>query len=158
MIFPGAPPTYPNRSPSAAGGLFFLIALLARGGLAEWLNRHPAAAGLPWRILHLALRHARTSGDDPLAIRLPALPSTFPGGLAWRRLLDTHRSGRRLTGLPLRALIVRPGLVSLTETHIDVFFRAKDADIRIRRAGLDLDPGWVPWLRRVVSFHFNRED
>jgi hypothetical protein len=26
--------------------------------------------------------------------------------------------------------------------------------LEIRLAGLDLDPGWVPWLGRVVSFHY----
>jgi hypothetical protein len=28
------------------------------------------------------------------------------------------------------------------------------ADLRLRRAGLDSDPGWVPWFGRIVSFHF----
>jgi hypothetical protein len=27
-------------------------------------------------------------------------------------------------------------------------------DIEVRRAGLDLDPGWVPWLGRVVTFGY----
>ena len=156
----GLPPAYPDRAPTMAGGLFFLLPLLARGGLVEWLVHHPAAAaaGLPWRILHLALRHARTPDNDPLAARLPVPAPTLRAGFAWRRLLEAQRTSRRLTRVPLCALIARPALVSLTGTHIDVFFRATEADVRIRRAGLDLDPGWVPWLRRVVSFHFNREE
>jgi hypothetical protein len=28
------------------------------------------------------------------------------------------------------------------------------ADLRIRRAGLDIDPGWIPWFARVVTFHY----
>ena len=28
-------------------------------------------------------------------------------------------------------------------------------DPRVRRAGLDRDPGWVPWLDRSVRFVFN---
>jgi hypothetical protein len=27
-------------------------------------------------------------------------------------------------------------------------------DIAVRRAGLDRDPGWVPWLARTVRFEF----
>jgi hypothetical protein len=48
----------------------------------------------------------------------------------------------------------RPGSFTLTPTHLDIFFQLDQADIRIRRAGLDLDPGWVPWLGRVVLFHY----
>jgi hypothetical protein len=65
---------------------------------------------------------------------------------------------RTLATLSLRDLVRRPALVSLTETHVDVFFRPGDADMRIRRAGLDVDPGWVPWLQRVIAFHYDRED
>ena len=35
-----------------------------------------------------------------------------------------------------------------------VLFDLTRVDIRIRRAGLDIDPGWVPWLARVVLFHY----
>ena len=27
-------------------------------------------------------------------------------------------------------------------------------DLDIRRAGLDIDPGWLPWLGRVVRFRY----
>jgi hypothetical protein len=27
-------------------------------------------------------------------------------------------------------------------------------DLDVRRAGLDRDPGWVPWLGRCVRFEF----
>jgi hypothetical protein len=54
--------------------------------------------------------------------------------------------------------VCRPGLVVFTETHVDVMFRLVRADIRVRRAGLDIDPGWMPWLGRVVHFHYLRDD
>jgi hypothetical protein len=25
----------------------------------------------------------------------------------------------------------------------------------VRLAGLDINPGWLPWLGRVVSFHYD---
>jgi hypothetical protein len=72
--------------------------------------------------------------------------------------LGAHRLARRWTGLGLPALIRRPARIAVSATHVDVFFRLEDAEPRIRRAGLDLDPGWVPWLGRVVSFHYVAED
>ena len=68
--------------------------------------------------------------------------------------LGTHRLCRRLAGLGLRTLIVRPARLAWTETHVDVHFTLNQADLRIRRAGLDFNPGWVPWLGRVVTFHY----
>ena len=62
---------------------------------------------------------------------------------------------RRYVGMTIAELIGRPGRFTLTRTHLDIFFEHDQADIRIRRAGLDLDPGWVPWLGRVVLFHYS---
>jgi hypothetical protein len=42
----------------------------------------------------------------------------------------------------------------VSRTHIDVDFRLSQADVRIRRVALDVDPGWVPWLGRVVQFSY----
>jgi hypothetical protein len=61
---------------------------------------------------------------------------------------------RRYVGMTIAELVNRPGTFTLTPTHLDIFFQHDQADIRIRRSGLDLDPGWVPWLGRVVLFHY----
>jgi len=37
---------------------------------------------------------------------------------------------------------------------IDLYFRLNDVATEIRRAGLDLDPGFVPWLGVVLKFHY----
>jgi hypothetical protein len=148
-----------DRVPTAAGGLFFLVRLFEIAGEPNVLRERPdlAQAGLPWRLLRGALRLARSAADDALwVLPNPVLP--LPLGALWRPLLRAHHQCRRLTTLSLRDLVRRPALVSLTETHVDVFFRPGDADMRIRRAGLDVDPGWVPWLQRVIAFHYDRED
>jgi hypothetical protein len=54
----------------------------------------------------------------------------------------------------LAAVVSRPGRVAVTRTHVDVLFGHQQADPRVRRAGLDLDPGWLPWFGRVVQFHY----
>jgi hypothetical protein len=53
-----------------------------------------------------------------------------------------------------------PGLLGhtarlfVTRTHVDLTFRLEQIDLKARLAGLDRDPGWVPSLGRVISFHF----
>lgn len=46
------------------------------------------------------------------------------------------------------------GRLWLTETHLDLELSIEEIRLPIRLAGLDANPGWVPALRRVVSFHF----
>jgi hypothetical protein len=69
-------------------------------------------------------------------------------------LTAMRRWCRKYARLGLRELVCRPGRVSITRTHIDAVFDHRHADIRVRKAGLDLDPGWIPWFGRVVSFHY----
>lgn len=73
----------------------------------------------------------------------------------WHRAI--RRWCRSYAGLRLPELISRRALITSTRTHIDLYFDVNKADIRVRRAGLDLDPGWVPWLGRVISFHYREE-
>lgn len=69
-------------------------------------------------------------------------------------LTAMRRWCRRYAQIGLRDLVCRPGRVSATRTHIDMIFDHHHADIRVRKAGLDLDLGWIPWLGRVVLFHY----
>jgi hypothetical protein len=154
-----SPSVRPDAPFTSAGGLFFLVRLFELTELPDLLRSRPdlAEAGFPWRLLRGALQLAQPEPDDALwSLPEPGLP--LPVGELWRPLLRAHHCSRRLTTLSLRNLVRRPARVALTDTHVDVFFRPGDADLRIRRAGLDVDPGWVPWLQRVVTFHFNRED
>ena len=72
--------------------------------------------------------------------------------VAW--LIASRRWLRRAAGIGVASLVMRPAALGLTDTHADVYFRLSDADMRVRRAGLDLDPGWLPWYGRVVMFHY----
>lgn len=189
---PGADPIPDPRAwlaPTAAGGLLFLLPLLARLGLADCCDR-PGRADLPDRVLALAARRLRLDPADPVlaALRvtpgnprrrpppapaawadpLLATPRGRPAGdlaarLAAARRLDAQaavfltaarRWLRRAARLGLADLIRRPARVMVTTTHVDVHFHLADCDIRVRRAGLDLDPGWLPWFGRVVAFHY----
>jgi hypothetical protein len=92
--------------------------------------------------------------DDAAAIGAP-LPQRGDAAVlvdAWQ--VAARRWLAAYAGVTPGGLIRRPGYVALTRTHLDVFFALRDADIRVRRAGLDLDPGWLPWYGRVVLFHY----
>lgn len=62
---------------------------------------------------------------------------------------------RRRAGLSLRHLVRRPGLVLAGGGHIEVRLHARFVEPEIRAAGLDLDPGWVPWLGRSLAFTYD---
>lgn len=52
------------------------------------------------------------------------------------------------------ALIAGPGRLRAGVTHLDFERPLASVDPAVRRAGLDLDPGWLPWLGRVVAIHY----
>lgn len=61
-------------------------------------------------------------------------------------------------GLSIRELVRRPAFIALTRTHMDITASPDTLDIRVRLAGLDVNPGWVPWLGRVVQIHYTEAD
>ncbi|QSA98407.1 hypothetical protein [Methylococcus sp. EFPC2] len=111
--------------------------------LAAWSGPSPEAAA---ELLRNAQPSAAAEAEMPLADRVAA---------AW--LTACRRWLRRYAGLSLADVVRRPAYLAHTPTHIDFWFDLGQADLRLRRAGLDLDPGWVPWLGRVVSFHYEHE-
>ena len=75
------------------------------------------------------------------------------------RLVDTLVTAmewycRDAAAMELRDLIRRPAYIATTKTHLDLTFPFSQLDIRVRMAGLDINPGWVPWLGRVFQFHY----
>jgi hypothetical protein len=50
--------------------------------------------------------------------------------------------------------LARPARIRMRPQHMDIILSADDVDFDARRAGLDRDPGWLPWLQRTVRFVF----
>ncbi len=138
---------------SVAAGLFLLIGPLARLGYAAWLEQHPdaAAGSFAWELMRDIARRMRVPEDDPLWSYLPE-PGVTPRDLvhAWRVGLD--RWLRRRTRIRLADVVKRSGWLSGDATATVARFPLAAADIRLRRLALDIDPGWVPWLARSVTF------
>lgn len=152
------------------GGLFYLINFLARpeaqallraglgAGASAGADGWAWLAGLGLRLglapdgalaRFLAERLDLPLGPDrpcPLA-DLPALP----GGAD---LLDL--GGRLYAGGSVWSpeLLRVPARVHHGPTHLDVDYPLAAVRVEVRLVGLDVNPGWVPWLGRVVSFRY----
>jgi hypothetical protein len=87
--------------------------------------------------------------------RGPPTPARPWAARAWQRALG--RWLRMFSELSLEELVRRRATVTSTRTHIDLVMPLRSADVRIRTAGLDIDPGWVPWLGRIIRFHYREE-
>ncbi len=93
--------------------------------------------------------------EDALARILAALPDGVahaPGALRRAYGRDPFAADRA-TGLLCR-LLLRPGRLHLEEEAARLDWPADFADLALRKAGWDLDPGWVPWLGRRIAFRY----
>jgi hypothetical protein len=147
-------------------GLFLVVAILARLRLAVFLAARPEhlESGFPMRLLWSIGSRVGLNTDDPLATALES-GSLFDARrdvIADDPARDLHAMWlsavrgwcKRQLRTGLKQLICRPGRVHITETHVEVTFELAQLDTRVRRVALDVDPGWVPWLGRVVMFHY----
>ncbi len=99
----------------------------------------------------------RDRGAHPLGLRIGGALQQFLSFLMpfiRRRLAD----GLGIPGFQhadLASLVLlRPGHIWMTPTHVDLKMDLAQAASIVRRAGFDADPGWVPALGRVIKFHF----
>jgi hypothetical protein len=111
----------------------------------------------------------RPAGEAPLVDRetLPdsdplfeAMARAAPQGVEWapgarRRLFgEVEPFADRPAFLALARVVLRPAQLAWTPWDAEAGWRLEDADIAIRRAGWDTDPGWIPWLGRSIRFRF----
>lgn len=82
-------------------------------------------------------------------------PSPTLGNIQTTIHLLLSRFLYRYATMSLRSLIKRDGQIAATKTHLDFLFDMNQLDIRIRKAGIDINPGWVSWLGMVVEFHYD---
>jgi hypothetical protein len=57
-------------------------------------------------------------------------------------------------GIGLAPLLARRAELRIDPGWIEARFDLDDVSIDVRRAGLDLDPGYLPWLGAVVRFTY----
>ncbi|WP_394788165.1 hypothetical protein [Rhodoferax sp.] len=144
-----APAPRPEWLSSDWAGLWLLLPVLLRHGLDE--ADDPLAAFA--QVLGAACACYAPAADDAVHLGIEALD--LPGVEAAGDWLSVARlAAAREARLPLRSLLRRRGVAWVSWTRIDIDFPAAAVDVRIRRAGFDIDPGFVPWLGRIVHFHY----
>ena len=171
--------------PTLGAGLYFLLNALRHIGIAATLDACPSLreAGFVDQILKRIAAHAGVAPDDPILLCLhaedaelsaPSYSGIWPANLpasrrtsfqseyllrAW--VVAVRRWCWRAGKITAREILRRNGHVWLTRSDLDVTLPMSEVDIRIRRIGLDIDPGWVPWFGRfgkVVRFHYRSRD
>ena len=139
----------PMLSPTHLGGLYFAIHILDR---LNFFTDVPEEEQPPLldSILHLSVAASGIDHFDPLWISAGEL---HPAAASWfQQLRHWPRQHARML---LNWIIRRPALCRITRSHIDVHFGHNQADIRLRKLGLDLNPGWIFCLGKVITFHYD---
>jgi hypothetical protein len=136
------------------GGVLFLINALQRLDIEVLLAAADAPTG--WRLLHDLSVAFGMPKDEALAIFLVMqdLDTQAPPDLIAELALRLEELYRPDGPWPLP--LAQMARLRATETHLDLDLAATEIDIALRLSGLDLDPGWVPWLGRVATFHYDR--
>jgi len=140
---------------------FLLLNTLRAAGLGERLTRGELDGwGCLWRVL------------DGLGLRVDRAMQSFLAdrlGLADAEALDSIAplpdERAVLDGLQRRFAAHRiwqdpewtcaPARVLASPAHLDLHFDTSAVRDDIRLAGLDVDPGWLPWLGTVVRVHYD---
>jgi hypothetical protein len=148
------------------GGLFYLINALNHPSICAVLDDREAWTKLPsgWAWLFRLGECLGLDPDDPV-VQFLARETGF----------DTADQLQEVPGLPFRERLMtllddlyacdvwQPQLLKVdarvvpTASHLDVEFPMSAVRLPVRLAGLDLNPGWVPWLGRVVTFHYTAQ-
>lgn len=170
-----APPAEPAAGIETAwAGLLFLLNAARDAGMPETLLTDPVLDGIAATELlaRVALALVPIVEDDPVVFAFAGadphrtrctwdLPLT--GAPADR--IDTHAAAwaaavaHRLDREddPARCVAdmgLRTGTIEREPGWMDIHLDLQSVDLDVRRAGLDIDPGWVPWLGSVVRFRY----
>ncbi len=162
VIQPGKTEHRPNRligfrktgESTNAAGLYFLLWPLRHLGFADTDAQQPDLAARV--MLRLALA-ARVDPEDPvLSPLLDLQPASSPSDALDERIwaFKARRWCWRTTGMTSPRIVTRRGRITWAAPDLDITLPLDEADLGIRKWGLDLDPGWVPWFGRVVRFHY----
>jgi hypothetical protein len=91
---------------------------------------------------------ARARGHEPVTAELLARMAALLAFFFQARL---EQPGDAAT---LRGHLAIDGSITITAEEIVATLPMSAVDVDLRRAGLDQDPGWVPWLERKVWIEF----
>jgi hypothetical protein len=160
----------PQVGATSCGGLLLLAPLLPLCGALPLLEDTALWPDLPQALHQFALHLWPLAPHDPAALAfcglqplqappapLHATPAQQAALQNAQALLLDHLDQRlpdwRGPGLLARVLC-RPARISADPGWIEVIFPLRDVAIELRRAALDLDPGFLPWLGVVLRYRY----
>jgi hypothetical protein len=132
---------------------------------------------LSWVLHQLAQRLAPVAADDPAALAFVGLSpdDPIPAGepvtadeeaaldqaaavwreRTWAAVVGTRGpEWSRSVEDTVATVVGRRGRIVAEPGWVEVMLDLNEIDVDIRVAGLDLDPGWVPWLGAAVRFRY----
>lgn len=162
---------------TAFGGLLFLLHLVRALDLPASLLGESvlSARSLSWTLYRLALLLAPVGENDPAALAFAGLAPLTPAPVVNEPPSsdDEHAALGEARDAIMSALRARMSAAAEETDHellgrvtgrraeivadpgwIEVRLAVADVSTDVRRAGLDLDPGWLPWLGIVVRFAY----
>jgi len=163
------------RATTSWGGLLFLLHVIRALDLPATLLADPAlsARSLRWTLHQLAMLLIALAEDDPAALAFAGLaPGSRPPSAdepplngtesavlhsAHAAIIATLREIMRATDEESDAALVqrvasRSAEIVAELAWFEIRLSAAEVSTSVRRAGLDLDPDWIPWLGVVVRF------
>lgn len=167
-------PEVRRRAHTRLGGLLYLVNVANRIGVAERIvqERRLAERSPRWGLHQLALALVAVTASDPAALAFAGLlPESDPPDRDQPPASEAElcaiaelrgelvRALRDVLDRPLDAdaalidfVCRRTAEIVADPGWLEVRLSLDDARTEIRAAGLDLDPGWVPWLGVVIKF------
>jgi hypothetical protein len=112
------------------------------------LRLHESAAFAPRKALTQTFTNAPQPPDDLQRWMRWTFP--FLSYLLQHKLSEEAQETEALA----RLLLIKRGRIFCTQTHLDLLMSMDEINLAVRRAGLDVSPGWMRDLVRVVTFHF----
>jgi len=144
------------------GGLLYLLNMLNRPELRRMMIEHADSLASGWAWLYRLGQELQLDQTDPIVdfialqlgfqsraglLELPLLP-------AREAILELAARWYGKTGVWKPELLTLPGQFRYSPSHIDFYAAMASIRLPVRLAGLDIDPGWLPWLGKVVRFHY----
>lgn len=152
-------PWWRDARASDCGGFLMLVHALGLLGFGAWLDarRGELPQDFVAQLMERLARRVGLPAEDPHRALWPtpcAALSCAHAADRERWYWQLRRALRREAGIGLWSLVHRQAWLSVTDTHADLLLPLDTVDLRIRRAALDANPGWVPWFGRVLSLQF----
>jgi hypothetical protein len=167
LVDDDVPPVVTRHALTQYGGLLFLLKVVDDLGLPDEIGLRCARRPFRWVLHQLAMTLVPAEAEDPAVLAFAGLlPNAVPPSRDEEPPSDAEREMSAAFAARIEAALEE----RIDEKHPIAFVCHRAAEIvadpgwivvrlslaevstAIRRAGLDLDPGYVPWLGLVVRF------